>query len=182
MIRKISLTLLVSIWIVCNGWAQNNTPPAKINWITFKEAIELNKKGEKRKIITDVFTSWCGWCSKMDVTTFRMPEIVEYINKYYWAVKLDAEAKDSVIIDGVAYINQHPEANRSTHDLAQKLLQNKMSYPSYVFLNEDNQLLTVVPGYFNSENFITVLRYFGENVYLTKPFAQYKAENAPMIK
>lgn len=172
------IILITSTTIGIRATAQN---PEKIKWISFKEAIELNKNGNKRKIITDVFTSWCGWCTRMDATTFADKEVVEYVNKYFWAVKLDAEMKDTVVIDSVTYVNQRPNANRSSHDLAIKLLQGQMSYPSYVFLNENNQTLTVAPGYLNKENFMLVLRYFHENVYLTKPFAQFKAENAPSI-
>lgn len=177
--KKLFVILLITSTTF--GIKINAQTAPKIKWITFKEAVENNNRGEKRKIITDVFTTWCGWCSRMDATTFANSEIAEYINKYFWAVKLDAEMKESVTIDTVTYINQRPNANRSTHDLAVKLLQNQMSYPSYVFLDENNKTLTIVPGYFNKENFMLVLRYFNENVYLTKPFAQFKAENAPTI-
>ncbi len=153
----------------------------KIKWISFKEALELNKKGNKRKIITDVFTSWCGWCTRMDATTFADSAIVDYVNKHFWAVKMDAEMKDSVTIDSITYINQRPNANRSAHDLAIKLLQGQMSYPSYAFTDENNKTISIVPGYFKKDDFMLVLRFFNENVYLTKPFAQFKAENAPNL-
>lgn len=182
----VRLKLFVFAFVIALGTfvlkAQSTTEtPKKINWISFKEAVELNKKGNKRKIVTDVFTSWCGWCKRMDNSTFANPEIVDYVDKYFWAVKLDAEMKDTVVIDGIAYLNKHPNANRSSHELAIKLLQNQMSYPSYVFSNEENQTITVVPGYLNAENFMLVLRFFNENIYLTKPFSQFKAENAPNV-
>lgn len=180
MSKRIIFTVLISI-LTLASWAQPAQPEkksAKINWITFKEAVQLNKDGKKRKIITDVFTEWCGWCKRMDASTFNDDAIANYVNKYFWAVKLDAETKDTIVIDNIAYVNQHPNANRSTHDLALKLLQNQMSYPSYVFINEANEAITVVPGYYNAENFMIVLRFIAENVYLTKPFAQFKAENS----
>lgn len=175
------------ISFLCVGTLQsqnksNDAKESKIKWMTYKEAYELNKKGKKRKIITDVFTSWCGWCVRMDANTFSNPKIVEYINKNFWAVKFDAETKDTIVIEGVAYINQRPAANRSTHDLAQKLLQNQMSYPSYLFSNENNQAITIVPGYMDADNFLLVLRFIAEDVYLVKPFAQFKAENTATPK
>jgi len=179
MSRKIFFTILISIFTV-GSWAQTPEPQktaTKIHWITYKEAVQLNKDGKKRKIITDVFTEWCGWCKRMDASTFNDQTIADYVNKYFWAVKFDAETKDTIVIDKITYVNQHPNANRSTHDLAQKLLQNQMSYPSYVFLNEANQAITVVPGYYPADDFMLVLRFIAENVYLSKPFAQFKAEN-----
>lgn len=179
MTKKIIFAFLITIFVV-GSWAQtpaSQGKPTKIHWITYKEAIQLNKDGKKRKIITDVFTEWCGWCKRMDASTFNDQAIADYVNKYFWAVKFDAETKDTIVIDGITYLNQRPNANRSAHDLAMKLLQNQMSYPSYVFLNEENQVITIVPGYYNAENFMLVLRFFAENVYLSKPFAQFKAEN-----
>lgn len=183
--RHIAIIVILTIGfagILSAQKAPSEKKEEKIKWITYKQAYELNKKGEKRKIITDVFTSWCGWCTKMDATTFADPKIVEYINKHYWAVKFDAETKDTITLEGVAYVNQRPNAVRSTHDLAAKLLQNQMSYPTYLFSNESNQAITIVPGYYSAENFIWVLKYINEEIYKTKPFKQYQAENAPMIK
>ena len=179
---KKNIILFITLAIVFSGTAlraqkQAELPP-KIKWITYKEATEKNKGVEKRKILTDVFTAWCGWCTRMDATTFADADVVDYVNKYFWAVKLDAEMKEPVVIDSVTYVNQRPNANRSTHELAFKLLQGQLSYPSYVISNEENQIITIVPGYFNKENFMIILRYFNENIYLTKPFAQYKAESA----
>ncbi len=177
---KIILTVLITI-ASFGSWAQTPETPkttTKIHWITYKEAVQLNKEGKKRKIITDVFTEWCGWCKRMDASTFNDQAVADYVNKYFWAVKFDAETKDTIVIDKIVYVNQHPSANRSTHDLAQKLLQNQMSYPSYVFLNEANQAITIVPGYYPASDFMLVLRFIAENVYLTKPFAQFKAENS----
>ena len=62
----------------------------KINWVSFEEAVQLNEK-EPRKFIVDVYTDWCGWCKRMDQTTFKNPEVAQYINEKYWAVKLNAE-------------------------------------------------------------------------------------------
>ncbi len=40
----------------------------KINWLSFEEAIALNKK-EPKSILIAVYATWCGWCKKMDKTT-----------------------------------------------------------------------------------------------------------------
>ena len=41
-----------------------------VKWLTIEQAQELNKK-KPRKIFVDVYTDWCGWCKKMDKTTFN---------------------------------------------------------------------------------------------------------------
>ena len=58
----------------------------QVRWVSFSEAVELSKK-EPRKILIDIYTDWCGWCKKMDATTYGDGAVVEYINRHFYAVK-----------------------------------------------------------------------------------------------
>ena len=165
--KKIFIAFLVLISLPILGNAQ------KINWITFQEAIELNKTTPK-KIFIDVYTDWCGWCKKMDQTTFVNKDIVEYINANYYAVKLNAEMNDTIVFSGYTFVNQgSTNGRKGTHQLAVALLQGKMSYPSYVFMNEDAQLLTVAPGYRGADDFMPLLKYFGSDAYLNEKYNDF---------
>jgi len=121
-----------------------------------------------------MYTDWCGWCKRMDATTFVHPDIITYMNKHYYAVKMDAEMKDTLVIDGVTFVNQNPSGRRSSHQLAIELLRGKMSYPSFVFLNEKSQMLTVVAGYQTAKNFEPILNFFGSDAYLKTSWEEYK--------
>jgi thioredoxin-related protein len=153
----------------------------KIKWYTFQEAYKLNKKKPK-KVFVDVFTDWCGWCKKMDAETFANPVIAKYMSKEYYCVKLNAEMKDTIIIDGVTFTNPNPSSHRSTHQLANELLKGNMSYPSYVFLDGKNVVLNVVPGYQPSHEFEPIIHYFGENAYLKTPWEEFKTNFSGEIK
>jgi thioredoxin-related protein len=153
----------------------------KIKWYSFEEAYQLNKKKQK-KIFIDVYTDWCGWCKKMDAETFTNPVIIDYMSKHFYCVKLDAERKDTVIIDGVTFVNPSPSSKRATHQLAVELLKGKMSYPSYVFLNEKGQWMTVVAGYQQAKDFEYILNYFGEDIYLKTPWEEFKPAFSGKIK
>jgi thioredoxin-related protein len=146
----------------------------KINWMSFEEAVALNEE-EPKHFFIDVYTDWCGWCKKMDASTFVDPVIVEIMNDHFYAVKLDAEQKDTIMFRDQAFVNPNPEGRRSSHQMAQALLKGKMSYPSFVFLNTKTEWLTVVAGYRKSPDMEQVLTYFGEGIYEEKTWEQFMA-------
>src|SRR5688572_9749496 len=98
----------------------------RINWLTMEEA-EVRMKKQPRKIFIDVYTDWCGWCKKMDKSTFSDPEVAAYVNKHYYAVKLDAESREPITVKGHTYTYK-PEYK--SHELALALLKGQMNYPS----------------------------------------------------
>lgn len=144
-----------------------------IKWMSFSEAVKLNETAPK-KIFIDVFTEWCGWCKRMDQTTFLNKEVVEYMNENYYAVKFDAEQSDPIVFGGYTFVNQGgTNGRKGTHQLAAALLQGKMSYPSYVFMNEKNQPITVLPGYAEAKDLIPVLKYIATDTYTKTTYQDY---------
>ena len=155
--------------------------PAKIKWYTFEEAVEQAKKNPK-KIFVDVYTSWCGWCKRMDATTFTHPVIVKYMNEKYYAVKLNAEQKAPITFDGHEFINPTPDAKRSVHQFAASLLDNRMSYPTTVYLDESLKRLMVRPGYLVPKALEMTLKYYGENRHQPMKWEDYQKNFVSEIK
>lgn len=132
-----------------------------VRWMSWNEAVAANS--EKPKLIfVDTYTDWCGWCKKMDATTFSHPVIAEYMNEHYYSVKMDAEMKDTIEFNGYTFVNPRPETRRSTHQLAASLLDNKLSYPSFIFLNQKFERMQILPGYKTAKQFEPIIRYFVE--------------------
>ncbi len=166
------ILIILTIFLANNVFAQN-TETKKINWMSFEEAIKLNETDPK-KIFIDVYTDWCGWCTKMDQTTFLDKNVVDYMNENFYAVKFNAEQTEPIEFMGNTFVNKGSNGPRKgTHELAQALLQGKMSYPSYVFMNEKNQLLTIVPGYAEAKAFLPILKFIGSNAYLTTTWEEF---------
>ena len=128
------------------------TPPRpaaeRINWLTIEEAEVLSEK-EPRKILMDVYTDWCGWCKKMDKTTFSDEKVAEYVNKNFYAVKLKADSKDKVTFKGKEY---------SKGELAQAF--RVTGYPTIVFFDQSFSKFQPVSGYRGAEDFLALLEQF----------------------
>lgn len=164
--KLIFLSILI-LFTTTNLLAQNH-----IKWMTWEEAQAANKKNPK-KIFVDVYTDWCGWCKKMDATTFEDPKIVNYINKNFYAVKFNAEQKEEIIFNGKTY-KYVSNGTRGYHELANELMQGRMSYPTSLYLDENLNLLSPVPGYQDVPTLEMILRFFGEKNYLTSTWEEYQ--------
>lgn len=165
------------IFIMILTVAEGQETP-KIKWYSIEEAVELNSKSkakDKKKFFIDVYTDWCGWCKKMDANTFTDPVIVKYINEKFWPVKFNAESSEPIKINEQTYINPNPTAKRSTHQLAIALLNKRLSYPSFVFLDQEVKLITVLPGYNTPEKLEPVLHFIAREAYKDQTFDQFKS-------
>jgi thioredoxin-related protein len=146
----------------------------EIKWLSLKEAQELQKT-TKKKIFIDVYTDWCGWCKKMDSSTFQSPEIVTYINEHYYAVKLNAEQKEIIEFNGKTYKNNN-SGGRSTHEFASFILNNRHSYPTTVFMNEELELIQPIPGFLDATKLEPILHYFGSDSHKKMPWDAFEKE------
>ena len=135
-----------------------------INWLTIEEAQEAMKT-QPKKVFIDLYTDWCGWCKRMDATTFQDPNVVQFMNQYFYAVKFNAERKDTVRFNNFDFYNLNPGGKRGTHLFAYSLLDGQMSYPSYAILDENLSRIHVVPGYKQPAPFASILLFFGTNQY-----------------
>lgn len=144
----------------------------EINWIQF-DALEAAQAKEQKKVLVDVYTSWCGWCKRMDATTFANPEIIAYLNKNYHCVKLDGEHKNPITFKGREY-KFVPSGRRGYHELPAELMNGRMSYPTLVVLKEDWSILQALPGYKSASDLLPILTFLGEDIYLSTTWDVYR--------
>jgi thioredoxin-related protein len=177
--KRSLLTIILITAITALSFAQtnktkNDNKQTKVvfKWYTFEEAYALNKKNPK-KVFIDVYTDWCGWCVKMDNTTFKDSIIRDYMANNFYPVKFNAERKDTVKYNGQTYINPYPGSARSTHQLASVLLKGQLSYPSYVILNEKFGVINKQMGYKVAKELEVILHYFGDGAYIKMTYDKF---------
>lgn len=149
------------------------TNAQEVNWLSWDEATSLAATDKNpKKIFIDVYTDWCGWCKKMDKDTFQNAKVAEYMTNNFYMVKLDGEGKEPIDFKGKTY-KYVPSGKRGYHELAAALLQGRLSYPTVVFMDEQLNMLSPVPGYQKPDPFLNIARYFGDNIYLEKDWKTY---------
>jgi len=106
----------------------------KIYWMDIETA-EKKMKENPKKIMIDAYTSWCGWCKRMDKDTFANPEVVKLVNENFYAVKFNTEKRDPVKFKGKVYEYDPKIGRKGTNTLAKVLLKGRLSYPTISFLD-----------------------------------------------
>lgn len=142
-----------------------------IKWLSFEDAITLNKK-QPKPILIDIYTDWCGYCTKMEIETYANKNIANYINQNFYAVKLDGEEKKDVTFKNHTFTFQK-EGKRGYHQLAATLMNGRLSYPTTIILSETEELLDRIPGYFDTKTMEKILVYFSKKIYLTKKWEEF---------
>jgi len=133
--------------------------PEEVRWMTLPQALAKSKTHPK-KIPVDVYTDWCGFCKKMDKQVYRNPAVVAMLNQEFYVVKLDAEHRQDITINGTTY---RYNTDYKAHELAISLLKGELSLPSTVFLNEQQQVMERVAGYIPPKDFLRALAFIAEN-------------------
>lgn len=150
----------------------------KPKWYTWEEAMEANAK-EPRTIMVDIYTSWCGWCKRMDKATFQDPKVAKVLNEKFYAVKLDAEMREEVVFNNHTFKYFPNAGRRGVHELAYSLLDGSMSYPSIVFLNEKMERIMISKGYKNADQFMVEMEYTAGKHYKNQNLEEFKRSANP---
>lgn len=131
----------------------------EIKWMTFDEAIALQKEKPK-PIFMDVYTDWCGPCKMLDKNTFQTKEFSEFINENYYAVKFNGEGNSEVNYKGKKYSNPGYDPNRkgrnSMHEFTGFL--NVEGYPSMYVFDKNGEIAKTIVGYRQADQLLEELK------------------------
>lgn len=133
-----------------------------VQWNSFPTDTVVVKK-EKKKILVDVYTNWCGWCKKMDREVYGDQRVADYLNKAFISVKLNAESPSTITYRG-----------KQTTETAFAQSFGVSGYPTTLFLEPNGDLITALPGFVAADRFIEVLEFIGESHYKTKSWEEFQ--------
>lgn len=155
-------SLIFGLMISVMGFSQ-------VNWMTMNQALEAQKQKPK-KILVKFYTDWCGMCKRMDKETFNNVELAKYINENYYAVKFNAEGNEMVNFAGKTFDNPYFDPNKkptygggARHQFTQYM--NVTAYPTTLFLDADNTLITGLIGYFAPQDLDPYLQLIATDEY-----------------
>lgn len=156
------IAVTVGIIIACktgkSGIQTLEEPATPVHWVSMDEAVQASKKDGKM-IWVDVYTDWCGWCKKMDKSTYRDTALIRYMNTYFHAVRLDAEAPE-MQVDGRKYA-----MSGQFNEYAVGLLAGQMAFPTTVVLEGNGKGLFKEGGYIDAQTMRLVAAFFAEGAY-----------------
>lgn len=173
-----SLVFITTSFIFLNISAQ------QIEWMRMNEALEQQQDNPK-KIMLFVYTEWCGYCHKMNKKTFVNTDVVDYINKHYYAVNFNAEGTEKVNYKDFEYTNPNYDPKRKgrnyQHFFADAL--QVSSYPAIVFFDEKGDIISPVKGYKSPKDLEIYLKMIAsddyKNLTTAEAWQDYQADFEP---
>ncbi|MGZ5193137.1 MAG: thioredoxin family protein, partial [Kaistella sp.] len=103
---------------------------------TFKEIL-AKAKSEKKLVFMDAYAVWCGPCKMMEKNIFPLESVREYYNANFINARFDMEKGEG-------------------REIAAKY--GVRSYPSFLFLNGDGEVVMNSYGYMGEEAFLAVAK------------------------
>ena len=133
----------------------------RIKWIKYDQALQKAKK-EKKHLIVDFSTSWCGYCKKMAATTYQDSQVVATIEKDFVPAIVDGDSYDVIKLkDG---------------DITEKGLTLQFGvrgYPTTWFLEPDGNKIAPIPGYVDAKSLYYILDYVRTDANKKMTFKEY---------
>lgn len=110
---------------------------ADVKWEHNYDDALKQAKTEKKIVVVDVYTDWCGWCKKLDKDVYSDKDVQAKLSKDFIAVKLN------------------PEKSAANAKVAKSF--GVRGFPYIAFLDADGKKLSEISGYVPAAQFLKAL-------------------------
>ena len=151
------LLLLLGVFSVASSHAQKE----QIRWISF-EQLEDSMAVQSKKVLISFYADWCSYCKKMDKVAYKDPKVISLVNRDYYAVKMNAESKDTITFEGKKFYNEELGKKRNpTHQIPLFLASRKgypFSLPATLTVDKNLQVIRREFQYISAKKMLRILR------------------------
>jgi thiol:disulfide interchange protein len=115
---------------------------AAVDWGHDYDAALVTAKKDKKLVMVDLYTDWCGWCKKLDKDTYSDKDVEAKLTKDFVAVKVNPE--------------KNPRDAKLSHDFG------TTGYPHIVFVDANGKKVSEIDGYLPAAKFLEQLNKISE--------------------
>jgi uncharacterized protein YyaL (SSP411 family) len=146
------ILLIVALFAACSSIKKPKTPqPVDVTWANWNDAYPQAKK-DKKLVLVDVYTNWCGWCKKMDRDVFTDPQVENMLASNFVTVKLNPERTDMTYAIDTMHLNGTQMYNLLTNG-------QRTGFPTIVVLDpSNNQIIHAEAGYLDAAEFTKTMQ------------------------
>jgi thioredoxin-related protein len=164
-----SISLAALLLVVLPGAKKPDpAPKPSVTWISIDEASGKLQQ-EKKPILIDLYTTWCGWCKQMDKKTYSNKSVAEYLNDKFYTVRVDAESHAAINWQGHTY---NYNAQYRVNEFALWLAHGQLEFPTTIII-VPGQAPQAIPGYMEPKDLEPLVKYFGEGAWHNQGFDTY---------
>lgn len=140
----------------------------ELKWLNFEEGW-AKAKAEKKPLLVDFYTNWCGWCKRMDRDTYGNTAVQGKLADKWVLVKVNAESNREFTLDG-----------KTLTDRKVAMSYKVTGYPSTVILPAPDASPVSRTGYINTEQMLMYVRFVEEKWYQSLSFEEWVQSEALM--
>lgn len=130
-------------------------------WYKYDEGLAKAKKENKHAMV-HFYTTWCGWCKRMDGNTFSNEGVKEILNESYVSIRVNGQSGSKVMVDG-------KEISESQVARGYKV----SAYPCTWFLKPSGDPIAPRKGYVDPNEFSYILNWVKADLYDSLSFDKF---------
>jgi thioredoxin-related protein len=130
-------------------------------WYKYDEGLAKAKKENKHAMV-HFYTTWCGWCKRMDRNTFGNEDVKEILSESYVSIRVNGQSGSKVKVDG-------KEMSESQVTRGYKV----SAYPVTWFLKPSGDPIAPRKGYVDPNEFSYILNWVKADLYDSLTFGEF---------